>query len=182
MTNKNRARKTALFGMLAALALALSYLESLLPPLLPVPGIKPGFSNIATMFAVSTLGGTYGLAITLFKAFFALITRGATASFMSASGGLLSLCAMALLFKIRQDRLSFVAIGVICAVMHNIGQLICAFFILGRSMLALSPVLIAAGAVTGVLTGTVFKLTSEALSKQANSYIKPAGAPPANKE
>ena len=52
-----KARKTALLGILCAQAIALSFLESLIPalPFLP-PGAKPGFSNIVTMFAVLTLG------------------------------------------------------------------------------------------------------------------------------
>ena len=180
MKTNLKARKTALLGILAAEALALSFLEGLLPPLVPVPGIKPGFSNIVTMFAVSTLGFSSGLAVTLFKAFFALITRGLTASLMSLAGGMLSLLAMALLF--RSNRLGCIGIGVISALMHNAGQLICAFFILGKSMLALAPVLAAAAAATGVLTGTVFKYTSRALLKQSNIFIKPAGSYPANKE
>ena len=53
---KSPARRAALAGILGAEALALSWLEALLPafPFLP-PGAKPGLSNIVTMFAVSTL-------------------------------------------------------------------------------------------------------------------------------
>ena len=62
-------KKIALMGILCALALSLSFLENLIPPLPFVPpGAKPGFSNIATMFSLSELGFGYGIVITLCKA------------------------------------------------------------------------------------------------------------------
>lgn len=90
-----KARKTALLGILCAQAIALSFLENLIPslPFLP-PGAKPGFSNIVTMFTVLTLGLPQAMCITVFKALFALMTRGATAFFMSLAGGVLSTLAM----------------------------------------------------------------------------------------
>ena len=48
------ARRTALLGLLSAMALVLSVLEALLP-VLPIPGAKLGLSNIVTMYALSTL-------------------------------------------------------------------------------------------------------------------------------
>ena len=39
-------------AVLAALALALSYLESFFPPLLPLPGVKLGLANIVTVYAL----------------------------------------------------------------------------------------------------------------------------------
>ena len=57
------ARRAALLGLLSALALALSFLEGLLPPL-PVPGARLGLSNLVTMYALSALGLPSALAIT----------------------------------------------------------------------------------------------------------------------
>ena len=81
---KRRTYQIALYGMLAALALTLSYLESLLPTsaFLP-PGAKPGFSNIVNMFAASSLGFFPAIGVAVLKACFAGVTRGVTAFFMS---------------------------------------------------------------------------------------------------
>ena len=48
---KSKAYKTAFMGLMLGLALALSFLESMLPvlPFLPV-GVKLGLSNIVTMY------------------------------------------------------------------------------------------------------------------------------------
>ena len=119
-----KARKTALLGILCAQAIALSFLENLIPslPFLP-PGAKPGFSNIVTMFTVLTLGLPQAMCITVFKALFALMTRGATAFFMSLAGGVLSTLAMWAATKIKSDPFGLLGASIIAAVCHNAGQL-----------------------------------------------------------
>ena len=117
-----KARKTALLGILCAQAIALSFLENLIPslPFLP-PGAKPGFSNIVTMFTVLTLGLPQAMCITVFKALFALMTRGATAFFMSLAGGVLSTLAMWAATKIKSDPFGLLGASIIAAVCHNAG-------------------------------------------------------------
>ena len=118
-----KTKKIALLGMFCALSVAISYIETLIPPLVPVPGVKPGFSNIVTMFATVSLGFPYGLAVAVFKAMFALITRGVTAFFMSLCGGLLSLVMMWILFRFTKTSIGYIGIGVLSAISHNMGQL-----------------------------------------------------------
>lgn len=167
---KNKASLVALMGMFCALAMGLSFLESLIPPIAPVPAVKPGFSNIVTMFCVSSLGAPYGLAVTLFKAFFALLTRGSTAFFMSLAGGLLSLLVMVIIFKFFKNTFGYIGIGILCALFHNIGQLAVAVVILGEAMLTLTPLLLLTGFVAGIVTGTVFKYTLPVLNKTINTH------------
>lgn len=155
----NKAKKIAFSGILCGLSIAISFIEGLIPPLVPVPGVKPGFSNIVIMYAMGSLSAPYALAITLFKAFFALITRGTTAFFMSLCGGLLSLFVMYLLFRLKQNKIGYIGIGVLCATCHNLGQLAVAVVILGNTILTIAPLLLLSGVVCGVLTGTIFGLT-----------------------
>ena len=75
--NRNRkVKRLALMGLLFALAMALSFLESLLPalPMLP-PGIRLGLSNIVTMYALFALGPVSGYTIAVLKSLFVLLTR-----------------------------------------------------------------------------------------------------------
>ena len=77
--------------MLFALAIALSYLESLVSPLLGLmPAIKLGLSNIVVMYALLFLRTRTALLLVVLKALFAFLTRGATAGFLSLCGGALS--------------------------------------------------------------------------------------------
>ena len=51
-----RLKKLTLTAVLTAAALVMFVLESQLPPLTAIPGIKPGLSNIFTLFTMETLG------------------------------------------------------------------------------------------------------------------------------
>ena len=67
-----KARETALTGMLFALAIAFSYLESLVSPLLGLmPAIKLGLSNIVVMYALLFLRTRTAVLLVVLKALFA---------------------------------------------------------------------------------------------------------------
>ena len=85
---RNRtARTVARTGMLFALAIALSYLESLVTPLLGLmPAMKLGLANLVVMYALLFVRRRDAAALVLLKALFALLTRGATAGFLSLCG------------------------------------------------------------------------------------------------
>lgn len=173
---KNNTYKIALFGVLSAVALTLSYLEGLIPTVAFMPpGAKMGFSNIATMFAASSMGIVSALAITFIKALFAGITRGITAFFMSLCGGILSTVTMYLLFKLSK-KTGYMAIGIICALVHNFGQLIVAIITAGNlSVLGYAPVLLISGTVTGAVTGTVLRAVMPALERVTKTITRKGG-------
>lgn len=154
----------ALTGLLAALALALSFLEGLLPPLpfLP-PGAKLGLSNIVTMYAAGTLGLPCAVFLALLKGGFALLTRGAVAGCMSLAGGLFSTVCMWLLLK--KARASLSVVGVCGALAHNAAQLCVAYAITATPVVVYLPFLLVFGVLSGLLTGLVLKLTLPPLSK-----------------
>lgn len=162
-------KKIALTGVLGALALALSFMESMLMPqvtFLP-PGAKPGLSNIITMFAASSVSFGAGLYIVLIKSAFALVTRGVTAFFMSLCGGLLSFGVMLLLLKVKS--VGFVGIGVASACAHNLGQLAVSVILTGtKAIINYAPFLLLFSVLTGYVTGTVLKIVMPKLDKIKN--------------
>ncbi len=171
---KTKTQKTALLGILAAQALALSFLENLLPamPFLP-PGVKLGLSNIVTMFTAGTFGFGPALAVTLIKSLFALLTRGVTAFFMSLGGGLLSTVAMCLMMKFAKDKFGFIGVAVVSAVCHNLGQLAVSIIVTKTTAFVYyTPVLLLSGIVMGIITGIVFKAVMPLLMKQSKYFIK----------
>lgn len=154
--------KTAIF---AAIAVAVGWLESLLPSVafLP-PGAKPGFSNVATMYAAGTMGIVPALVIAVIKGCFAFLTRGLTAGLMSLCGGVLSTIVMYLLFRI-SGKFGFVGIGIAGAITHNAVQLGVAAMLTGASMLWYAPWLLIMGVITGTLTGIALNLLIPLLEK-----------------
>ena len=151
----------ALLGIFGALALVLSWLETVLLPDLPLlPGAKLGLSNVVTMFAGSLCGSFAALYIALLKALFALVTRGATAGLMSLAGGLVCVAVLALLLPHEGKSVSFLGIGVLSAVGHNCGQLLAAAALTGTPALFyyakyLLLFALCSGTLTGLLLGAV---------------------------
>ncbi|MBQ4258219.1 MAG: Gx transporter family protein [Clostridia bacterium] len=148
----NHARRIAELGIFAALALVLSFLEGLLPPLpMMPPGAKLGLSNIVTMFIASSQGLVPALMIAVLKGLFAGVTRGFTAMILSLAGGILSTALMYLLF--RTNKFGLIGVGVAGAFAHNAAQLACAYFLTSRTMLWYAPWLCVLSAATGTLSG-----------------------------
>lgn len=160
---KGRSGTVALTGILATLALALSFLEGLLPPLpMTPPGFKLGLSNIVSMYAAGSLGLPCALFLAAIKGGFAFLTRGFAAGAMSLSGGLLSAVCVWGLWK---TNASFMILGVCGALAHNAAQLCCAYALTSASVVFYIPFLLLFGVLTGLLTGTVLKLTFPPLER-----------------
>lgn len=170
MAAQNRSRKVkrlALMGLLFALAMALSFLESLLPalPMLP-PGIRLGLSNIVTMYALFVLGPVSGYTVAILKALFVLLTRGAVAAAMSAAGGVFSVTIMLLLSLLPGIKEQYLLLSVFGGAAHNIGQLVMARFIINNQYVwYYFPVLLAAGLLMGAITGMALRVVLPYLNR-----------------
>lgn len=149
-----KASKVAQYGLLTALALVLSYLESLVPPL-GVPGVKLGLPNLAVVFALYRLGFKDACAISLVRVVLvALLFGNGAALAYSIAGAALSLALMGLLK--RTGKFSSVGVSVAGGVAHNAGQILVAMALLETSRLAWClPVLWISGMIAGVLVGIV---------------------------
>ena len=172
---RNRKTKNvALSGLLFALALALSFIESTIAPLLGLmPGIKIGLANVVVMYALFFMGTRQALLLVVLKAFFVFLTRGAVAGFLSLSGGLLSLFIMVLLQHLPVKPTYFI-LSVCGAVFHNMGQLIAASLVLSSAFaLGYAPVLLISGLVMGAVTSLSLKAVLPALQKLEYSVQNP---------
>ena len=152
--------KLTLTAMLCAVSIVLSALESMVE-ILPfmIPGMKLGLSNVAVMFSLEVLSLPSALCVVLFKAVFALVTRGGVAFLMSFSGGLLATLAMYLLLKTKVLRFGYLGVGISGAVFHNTGQLFVAYFLVGEGVVAYALFLLLMSLLTGSLTALVNYLT-----------------------
>jgi heptaprenyl diphosphate synthase len=157
---KAEVRRIALLGLLFALAIVLSVVESLLPIPAPIPGIRLGLSNIVVMFALLHLRKKDALAVTLLKSLFVAATRGIVAGLLSLSGGLLALGVMTLILLLTKRKATYLLISMAGAVFHNIGQISAASIILRTALWLYLPVLLVSGIVTGFATSVLLKLTS----------------------
>ena len=141
------------FSLLTALALALSWLESLLSlPALP-PGVKLGLPNVVVIFALYRLGPWEAGTIPLVRVLLVTFTFGnAYAFFYSFAGAVLSLALMCLLKA--SGRFGVPGVSAAGGVGHNIAQVAVAAVILQNGALAgYLPVLLTAGTAAGCAVG-----------------------------
>ena len=95
--------------------------------------------------------------IALMGVFLVSLLFGHAASLMySAAGAVLSLAGMIALKK--SERLGTVAVSVIGGVLHNLGQILMAWLLMGPNVVYYLPVLILSGTVAGVAIGLVSAL------------------------
>lgn len=145
-------------AILAALALALSYVEGMFPLPVPLPGFKLGLANIVTLFALYTLGAPSALAILLVRVLLgAMFAGNASALIYSLLGGFAAMAVMIALSRARGLSVYGVSIGGAAA--HNIGQVAAAMLTLGNAApAAYLPVLLVVAVFSGALTGLICSL------------------------
>lgn len=163
----SKARYITNLAMIFAVALVLSFMEGLLPPLpyLP-PGFKLGLSNIATMYALFFMGRGRAFTIAVLKAGFVFAVRGATSGILSLSGGIASVCVMILLTAAFKDRISYLLLSIFGAIFHNLGQLaVLTLIMLNGYALWYTPVLLVAGVIMGSVTGSLLKVVMPAFKR-----------------
>ncbi len=165
MQNRKKIRRMTTLSLLFALAMIFSFVESRLPTFIPIPGVKLGLCNVVIIFTLLSLGAPSAIAVSLLRVLLSSILFGNMAAFFySLAGAILSLGAMILLKHLRF--FSAIGISVLGGVMHNIGQLLMAWILLGTAgVMYYLPVLVIAGTVAGALIG----LLAAYLHKRAES-------------
>lgn len=159
-------RRLTLTAVLTAAALTVFVLESQLPPLTAIAGIKPGLSNSFTLFAMQTLGPWWAACLLLVRILLGnIITGQISALFYSLSGGLAAYLLMLLLRRSLRGSLLWVQ-SVFCAIAHNLGQLTAAAIITKTPAIwYYLPVLTLAAIISGALTGLCAQLILSRLRK-----------------
>ncbi len=147
------ARKAAYMGMLAALAFVFSYVESLIPINLGIPGVKLGLANMVVMVTLYLVGAKEALTLSLVRIVLAGFTFGNLASMgYSLAGGMLSLLVMVVAKK--TGLFSITGVSILGGVFHNVGQILAAAFVVETATLFYYlPFLIVSGTAAGIAIG-----------------------------
>lgn len=163
--NEHPSAKVAVYGLLLALAMVFSYVETLIPISLGVPGVKLGLANLVTVVGLYSIGVSGTIAVNLLRIVLTGFTFGNMYSMIySLAGAALSLVLM-LLGK-KSGWFSSVGVSIIGGVGHNIGQLsVAAFTVQTLGVFSYLPVLLAAGTVAGALIGFLGGMIVERIQK-----------------
>ena len=138
-----------------ALAMVLSFVESQIPALIAIPGIKVGLANIAVVFALYKLGAKEAVFVSLIRVALVSLLFGNFASlFYSLAGAVLSLAGMIALRRF--EAVSTVAVSVTGGVLHNVGQIAMACILLETDVIKYYlPFLVLSGTLAGIAIGVV---------------------------
>ena len=152
---RNRILKLTPLSITISLAMVFSYVESQIPALVTIPGIKVGLANIAVIFTLYKLGVKEAIAVSTIRVLLVSFLFGNTVSLIySISGAILSLLAMIILKKL--TRLTEITVSVVGGVAHNIGQIVAASFMLSTNVVVYYlPFLLISGTIAGILIGVV---------------------------
>jgi heptaprenyl diphosphate synthase len=151
-------KKVAFLGLFTTFALILSYVESLIPIFVPIPGFKLGLANFAILLALYLFGVKEAALVNAVRIILAAVLFGNMYSLIySLAGAILSLLIMALLKKVKS--FSIVGVSVSGAIAHNIGQFLVAILIIKTyGLLFYFPFLVAFGVATGIINGLLVSL------------------------
>ncbi|MCD8126684.1 MAG: Gx transporter family protein [Clostridiales bacterium] len=161
------AKRVARYGLLIALAMVLSYVETLIPAFFAVPGMKLGLTNLVVMIALYRMGSRDAILLNLLRIVLVSMTFGNAFSLLySLAGGVLSGAVMILLK--RTGRFSMMAVSVAGGIAHNVGQILMAMVLLetkqvGYYLLVLWWSGLAAGLVIGLVSYEITKRLPDAL-------------------
>jgi len=155
---------------LAALAIGLHLLESIMPS--PLPGVKPGIANIVTLFVLYRFNFATAAWVSLLRVFATSLLLGNFLSptfTLSLGGAIMSLGMLGLAQYLPRQYFGPVSLSILAAFAHMIGQLILVrLWLIPHAGLAyLVPLFMAAALLFGLINGIV---TSHLLA----TYTKPA--------
>ncbi len=162
-------KRIAKTGLFVALAMIFSYIEALIPLNFGIPGVKLGIANIVVVAALYQLNIPEAAGISFLRILLMGILFGNIVSLAySFSGGVLSFLGMVICKKLK---LSVIGVSIVGGVLHNVGQLTAAAFILQSAAITYYfPVLLVSGLVTGFLIGIVSYRVNKSLDKLSQKH------------
>lgn len=151
---KNRSsHRIAFLGMFIAIAMVLSYVESLIPLSFAVPGIKLGLANMVTIIVIFKMRVADAWIVAIVRVILSSILFGnMTVMLYSLAGAFASLMVMTIFRRI--NFFSMVGVSILGAVCHNAGQIATAAWLLrNSSIFYYIPALMVSGCIAGVCIG-----------------------------
>ena len=163
-----KTKKIAYLGLLVALAFIFSYIETLIPINIGVPGAKLGLANLVIIVALYTIGERNAFLLSMVRIVLVGFTFANLASMLySLAGGILSFLAMCT--AKRSGKLSTTGVSVVGGVFHNVGQILMAIWVVKTaSLVYYLPVLIIAGLASGVAIGILGAMVIKRVKKVVN--------------
>lgn len=143
---------------LAALAIGLHLVESVIPS--PLPGVKPGIANIVTLYVLYRFDFVTAAWVSLLRIFASSLLLGQFLSpsfVLSLAGGIASLLMLNLAFRLPGKWFGPISLSIFAAFAHIAGQLVVVrlWLIPHAGVAYLVPVFASAALLFGIINGLV---------------------------
>ena len=160
-----KTKRVAFLGLSIALAMVLSFLESQIPALVAIPGIKVGLPNLVIVFLIYKMGWKDAVIVSIIRTLLVSMLFGNIQMLtFSLAGAALSLAVMILLKK--TNWFSTITVSIVGGICHNIGQIAAAMiWTQTAGIVTYLPVLLISGTIEGAVIGLVAGLLVEKLKK-----------------
>ena len=153
-------RKIPYYGLFAALAILMGYVEFMIPVPVPIPGVKLGLANVIVIIMLYFMDAKSAFFVSLIRVLLSgLLFAGFAGMLYSMAGALCSFAVMVLLQK--TGKFSIIGVSVAGGIFHNVGQMV-----QNVRMAYYLPFLLVSGVVTGVLIGIVAQTALKHLSQK----------------
>lgn len=155
-------KKLALCALFLAASVIISIVEGIsgINSLIPLPGVRLGFCNIAVTACLYLVSPYGAFAISVVRPLFLFVFSGNPVSLiMSLGGSLMALLSLLLTKRLYGNLFSFCGVSCISAVCHSIGQTLCAILIMEDTALLLYlPLFAAVSSIAGTVSGAVMNI------------------------
>lgn len=151
-------KKEIRLSMLLSISIILNILESLIP-IFNFPGIRIGLANTITLIVLYTYGSKDAIYISILRVLLVGILRTglfSIAFYFSLFGSIFSIISM-IIFK--KTKLSIIGVSIVGSIMHNVGQITAALFLINTNLIYYMPILL----ITSIITGTIIGFISKEL-------------------
>ncbi len=168
----------AQISFLIACGTALQLAETFVPFPVPIPGLRVGLANIATLLGIVLFGAPAGFEVAIFRPIITSLMNGTFLSpvlFLSFTGSVTSFMVMAAIYYVVRDTssISIITISIIGAVVHNVAEIALAYFWLfhHRAVLVFAPIMVLLAVIGGYLAGWSTKYVLDRIEhEQLNSF------------
>ena len=164
---RDKITRMTVLGLLTTVALVLSYVESLLPPIwAAVPGIKLGLPNVIIILLLYKSGLKEAVIVSFVRVLLVALLFGSTMTLAySIAGAALSLTLMALCKRF--GIFSTVGVSIVGGVTHNLGQILVAIALFDTVQLGYYMIVLA---VTGTVAGVFIGLAGTLLLRRLERF------------
>jgi heptaprenyl diphosphate synthase len=139
--------------------------------IIPIPGVKLGLANLAVMLVFFTISKADAAIVSFIRVLLVSLLFGTSVSFiMSFLGALFSYASMfSVSYLFKKEKISFIGVSILSAVLHGIGQLVGASLIYTAAVFSYLPVLVIGGTVMGCVSGVITNLIYKRIENVKNA-------------